>query len=418
MKHLIWIAAVLAIFSNVVQAADRIVAVVNDQVITQAQLNGRVALNVRQLGMTDASASQKDAVARRTLSSLIDEELQRQYATTAKLTLTDADMVRVKETAVKALGGEANWSELTRGLESSAKDKLAAEALWQKIIARDIQPRVQVNTNEADRLISELAKSRHVLDRQISVIQLDSGKDADEDKAQLAKLTDLKAKITGGESFGDLARAYSDDKSAAGGGDLGWFSSGELNPQLEEALDKMQPGQVSEPIRTPLGWYLVKLENVRTTKPVSTEPQTQVELFLLAAKTPEDAKAVKALNKQFDKTTNKLSTPNKVRDYFTKGDYAESFAESKSLGWMVQKDLDETLAKIVADTKPGRWSDNVTINGTTSRVFVADTKQAMPAQLDAYRERVMNNIYSNRVELESRRFMQTLRQRAFLDIRL
>lgn len=418
MKHLLWITALLAGFTASPHASDRIVAVVNDQVITQSQLDGRVALNVRQLGLTNASNAQKAAVVKRTLSSLIDEELQRQYALSAKLKMTDADIARVRQTAIKTLGGEAQWSELTRGLELSANDKLAAEALWQKIIARDIQPRVQVNTNEADRLISELAKSRHVLDREISVIQLNSGKDAEEDKAQLNKLTELKGKITAGEGFNDLARAYSDDKSAAAGGNLGWFGSGELNPQLEDALDKMQPGQVSEPIRTPLGWYLVKLENVRTTKPVSTEPQTQLEVFLLAATTPTDAKALKALEKQLDKATGKMSTPTKVRDYFSKGEYAENFGASKSLGWVVQNDLDETLGKVVGSTRVGSWSDSVSVNGTTARVFVGDTKQIMPAQLDAYRERVMNNLYGSRVELESRRFMQTLRQRAFLDVRL
>ncbi len=416
MKKLM-LAALLAAFATTSHAADRIVAVVNDQVITLNQLNDRVNLNLRQLGMSNPNAMQRDAVSKRTLSGLVDEELQRQYAEKAKLKLTKDDIAVVKTNAIKAVGGDSAWASLTKGYEQSANDKLAAEALWQKIIARDLQPRVQVATSEADRLIAELAKSRHVLDREISVIQLTAGDDATGDKAKLDKLTELRGQISGGESFADVARAYSDDRSAANGGNLGWFSSGELNPQLEEALDKMQPGQISEPIRTPIGWYLVKLENVRTTKPIETDPQTQVEVFLLAAPAATDKAKAKALDAAFDKTLKDLKTTDDVRAYFGKDEFGE-FTASRALGWLVQADLETDLAKAVAGSNTGRWSKSVTVNGNTARIYVADTRQAMPEKLSAYRDRVMSSIFANRVELESRRFMQGLRQRAFLDVRL
>lgn len=418
MKYLIWVMMLVATATAQVQANDRIVAVVNDQVITLNQLNARTALNMRQLGMANPNEQQHAAVTKRTLSGLIDEELQRQYATSARVKMAPQDIAATKDNAIKAVGGQASWNSLTKGLEQTANDKLAAETIWQKIIARDVQPRVQIGTAEADRLITELAKSRHVLDREISVIQLNSGSDSTGDKAQLDKLGELKQKIANGENFNDLARVYSDDKSAASGGNLGWFGSGELNPQLEEALDKMQPGQISEPIRTPMGWYLVKLENVRTTKPVETGPQTQLELFLLAVKQSEDPKEAKAIEAKLAKQTAALRKGADVKAYFDKADFKDDFAASQALGWVVQSDLEPELAKALEDIQPGNWSKSVAVNGNVARVFVADTKQAMPAKLGAYRERVMNNMFGNRVELESRRFMQNLRQRAFLDVRL
>jgi parvulin-like peptidyl-prolyl isomerase len=166
-----------------------------------------------------------------------------------------------------------------------------------------------------------------------------------------------------------------------------------------------------------MGWYLVKLENVRSTKAVETDPQTQVELYLLAAPTPADDAGKKALDKEFTKTTARLRKGFEVKAYFDKGDFGK-FEASKALGWIVKSDLEPDLAKAVEGLKPGQWSDNVTVNGTTARVYMADDKQAMPAKLAEYRERVLNSIYGNRVELEARRFMQNLRQRAFLDVRL
>ena len=399
-------------------ADDRIVAVVNDQVITLNQLHARVALNLRQLGMDKPTDAQTSAVTKRTLSGLVDEELQRQYANGVKLKLTPEDISAAKEKAIAGVGGEATWANLTKGYEQSANDKLAAEALWQKIIAHDVQPRVQVSTMEADQLITELAKSRHVQNREISVIQLSSGSDGSGDKEQLNKLSELKAKLDKGEKFEDLAKAYSEDKSAVSGGNLGWFSSGELNPQLEEALDKMQAGQVSDPIRTPMGWYLVKLDDVRAVKPVDTGPETQIQLYLLAATAPSDTKVLKALNAKLDNATSKMTKPFEVQAYFDKAGYTDDFAASKALGWIVQGDLEPDLAKALDGIKPGHWSGSVTVNDTIARVYLADTKQVMPEKLGAYRERVMNSLFGNRVELEARRFMQNLRQRAFLDVRL
>ena len=400
------------------QAADRIVAVVNDQVITLNQLQNRAELNVRQVGIAAPTPQQRDAITKRSLSNLIDEELQRQYAKQANLSLgkqeKEESLARVK----KALGGDEAWKAFTKGIEPAAEEKVAAETLWQKIIASEIRPRVQVSTAEADRLIAELGKSKKVEDREISIIMLEATGDAEDAKAKLQTLTGIKQKVEAGEPFADLARAHSDDKSAVNGGKLGWFGNGQLNPQLEESLDTLQPGQTSDPIRTPEGWYLVRLDNVRTSAPVDINPQTQLELFLLAAPAAKDKSAAKELEKTFDTTTESLKSRDDVFAYFKEAKYKDTFPASTALGWVTQNDLESDLAQAIAQTKPGKWTKTITVNGNTARLYLGQTRQAMADKLNTYREKVLNNMFNSRVELESRRFMQTLRQRAFLDIRL
>jgi len=65
--------------------------------------------------------------------------------------------------------------------------------------------------------------------------------------------------LAGGESFEDLARRHSDDATAPQGGDLGWLSPGETVPAFENAMDALQPGQLSEPIKSPFGWHLIEV---------------------------------------------------------------------------------------------------------------------------------------------------------------
>ncbi len=94
-----------------------------------------------------------------------------------------------------------------------------------------------------------------------------------EDKAK-----DLKAQIDGGADFAELAKANSSDGSAAGGGDLGWFSAGQMVPEFQAAVEALQVGAVSDPVKTQFGWHLVKLNETRdSAAPTLDEVRPQIE---------------------------------------------------------------------------------------------------------------------------------------------
>jgi len=103
----------------------------------------------------------------------------------------------------------------------------------------------------ATRIIVKQTHARHILIRLNEIV---SENDA------LQRLTEIKRRIElGGESFADLARQYSDDASAAKGGDLGWLSPGDTVPEFERAMDALKPGEISDPVRTPFGFHLINV---------------------------------------------------------------------------------------------------------------------------------------------------------------
>ena len=99
-------------------------------------------------------------------------------------------------------------------------------------------------------MIVTQTRARHILVRTDQIT-------SDEQAEQRLQL--VRNRLLSGESFEALARSHSDDASAPQGGDLGWVSPGETVPAFEQVMDSLQPGEVSEPFRSPFGWHIVEV---------------------------------------------------------------------------------------------------------------------------------------------------------------
>src|SRR5699024_9048482 len=101
----------------------------------------------------------------------------------------------------------------------------------------------------------EQTHARHIL---IKTSQVMSDEQAEE------RLSLLRERIQQGEDFATLARRNSEDGTAPQGGDLGWLSPGETVPAFERAMDALQPGDISQPVKSTFGWHLIEVLERRT----------------------------------------------------------------------------------------------------------------------------------------------------------
>ena len=124
----------------------------------------------------------------------------------------------------------------------------------------------------------EEVKARHILIRfQGSKMPLADGKKDLTDAEALAKATELRAKIVAGGDFAELAKENSDDKgSGVNGGDLGTFGKGQMVPEFEKEAFLLPVGQVSQPVKSPFGYHLIKVES-HSTKPFEEVKATIVK---------------------------------------------------------------------------------------------------------------------------------------------
>ncbi|MSV34012.1 MAG: hypothetical protein EXQ47_00220 [Bryobacterales bacterium] len=169
---------------------------------------------------------------------------------------------------LKALAQEARREKIDQTEEAKTQlmmrtDQVIASLLYQKI-AKDAKPEAaDLKTYyDAHKSEYEAVTARHILIRMAgSPVPVKQGqKDLTDDEA-LAKAKDLRAKITAGGNFADLAKAESDDTgSGANGGSLGEFTHGRMVPQFEEVAFKLAVNEVSEPVKTQFGYHVIQVQ--------------------------------------------------------------------------------------------------------------------------------------------------------------
>jgi peptidyl-prolyl cis-trans isomerase C len=187
---------------------------------------------------------------------------------------------------VKVLAAEAEKRKLDQ--EGKVKDQLAFQR--QNLLAQAmflaLQDSVKVDDAAVQKYYTEhkndyeVLKARHILIREKGApMQPIAGKPELSDEEALAKAKDIRKKLVAGEDFATLAKAESDDAgSGAQGGDLGEFKKGMMVPPFEEAAFAAKVNEVTEPVKTPFGYHLIKVESHVTKSLAEARPDIEKKL--------------------------------------------------------------------------------------------------------------------------------------------
>lgn len=251
---------------------DRVVAVVNDEVVTQSELDELAAPYIDR----DASAEKRRAVLRTSLDTLISEKLLEQQIREAQLTVSGEDVERAIEDICRQNGLTREQLEeaiTSRGMAiTKYKSDLEKQLLRLKIVDLKVRSRVVVSESDVrqewERQVSTEKRERQVKLRHFFFRW---GEDADtaEKKRVTARAREARQRAVGGESFGDIAKELSEGPTATDGGDLGWLSGTNLLPELAREVIKMKAGDISQPIETASGVHVVSLEETKLKDPTS-----------------------------------------------------------------------------------------------------------------------------------------------------
>ncbi|WEN16164.1 peptidylprolyl isomerase [Rhodanobacter sp. AS-Z3] len=254
------------------QPLDRIVAVVNDNVILQSQLNEAVASVQQQYAGHTEQLPPMNVLQQQVLNRLVLMRLQVQKAQDQGIRVSSADI----DQAVQGVAQQNNLTpeqlraEVERSGSSFAafREQLGDQITVQRLHQSVVQDSVSVTDSEIDNLLSSptyKAGEVHLAHIQISI---PAGGDAAAIQTAQAKAEAALAAIKGGMDFNAAAIRYSDASDALDGGDLGWRRMDEIPPAFADTIATMKAGEVSPALRGPTGFHILKLmgqrENNRT----------------------------------------------------------------------------------------------------------------------------------------------------------
>ncbi|MEO0957907.1 MAG: peptidylprolyl isomerase [Pseudomonadota bacterium] len=239
----------------------RPVAVVNDSVITGFDLEQRVRL-LRVLGLPAAS---EEALREEALRLLVDDRLKLEAGKRLGLQATDDSLTRGFEEIASRIG--ARPGELEALLENqritrqAVNDFIGANMVWNEVVRTRFASRIEPGEAEIDSEIALSSGGR--IDYRIQEIGLAITGDGRSEAETRAVAERLREELSNGGDFGAAARQFSSAPSAPSGGEVGWVSSATLPPELNERLQRLEPGQVAEPLAVPGGLSLIRLVDRR-----------------------------------------------------------------------------------------------------------------------------------------------------------
>ncbi|NNJ94346.1 MAG: molecular chaperone SurA [Halobacteria archaeon] len=249
---------------------NHIVAIVNDGIIVSSQLESAIEEIRKQLQDKDTAVPPRNVLQSQVLERLVVEKLQLQIAERSGSTIDDS-MLNDKVRELASDNG-MTLTDFRAVIErdgydyTSFREDLRKQMLIQQIRRQMISSRIKVNEQEVDNLLATLKASgkgdveyhlAHIL------VAIPDAASPEQIEAAEQRALDLHARLRGGGGFAELAIAESDGQTALEGGDIGWRSIGQMPGLFVEPVKQMEVGDISDLIRSPGGFHIIKLVEKR-----------------------------------------------------------------------------------------------------------------------------------------------------------
>lgn len=274
-----------------VQSLDAIVAVVNDDVIVQSELESQIDLLLVELQSRGANVPDRAVLEEQVLDQLILERLQMQRAETLGIEVDEATLTEAL-TNIAARNG-MSLLQLREALETNElsfeefREDTRRQILTSRLQQEEVVKEVQVSDQEVERF-AETERDSLIVRNEVQLghilIALPEDPSAQQVEQARTKAQDLVQRLRQGADFAALARANSDGGRAQDGGDLGWFPIGEVPSLAAQPAQTLGRGELTDPIRSPSGFHIIRITDIKGDAP---EPVTQTQARHILIRTSE-----------------------------------------------------------------------------------------------------------------------------------
>jgi peptidyl-prolyl cis-trans isomerase SurA len=397
-------------------AETRIAAVVNDEVISVADIRSRLRMVMLSSNLTD-SPETRQRIANQVLRTIVDEKLQMQEAKRQNITATEEEINKAVAQIEKQNNmqpGQLDQALKQRGIERSALvDQLTASIVWAKLVRRLLSQTNVVSDEEIDYALKRAQET--VNEPQSRVAEIFLAVDNPQQEEEVRHLAErLSDQMRQGARFSAIAQQFSQSATAAVGGDIGWVRPEQLSSELGKIVAQMRPGELSPPIRTGAGYYLLLVLDRRSGRSAGPE-DTLLHLvqivFPLPPQAPEAMRRAAITEAQNAKLTAKNC------EELLKIGKEKGSAQLSSEGRLRVDQIAPGMRNIVLGLEAGRSSQPIVQKNGVGVIMVCE-KVAPSAPTVPTREEIAETLMRQRLDTLARRYMRDLRRTAFVDVRV
>ena len=400
---------------------DGIVAIVNDDVIMRTELEDRMRTVEGQLQQQGTAMPPRAVLERQVLDRLILTKLQTQMASHTGIRVDDETLNRTISNI--AAENKVSLEQFRNILEEDGysyqrfREEIRDEILITRLRQRQVDNRVFVTDREIDNFLANQQQQgegeieyhlRHIL---VSVPESPSAKELADAQARAEKvLKDLQ----GGADFAQLAASYSQGQQALEGGDLGWLKAGQIPSLFAGIVTHMGPGEISELVRSPSGFHIVKLEGTRDTQ-THVVTQTHARHILIR---PDEVVTEDDARRRLEQLVIRIRGGDDFAE-LAKGNSNDTVSAAKGgdLGWVSPGDLVPAFEQVMETLQPGQVSEPFETEFGWHIVQVLERREHDDTE-QLRRSRAREAIRKRKLEEARDIWLREMRDEAYVEYRL
>ncbi|MBP8309785.1 MAG: peptidylprolyl isomerase [Burkholderiaceae bacterium] len=404
---------------------DRVVAVVNTDVITMVELETRRLSVERQLRQRRIEVPPEEELRKQVLERLISDRALSQAARDAGLRVDDSQLDR----AVARLAEEnrATPAQLRAQLERDGisftrfREEIREEMLISRLREREVDAKLVISEADVDAFLAEQRESGTVApeyDIAQILLRIPEGASPEQIERQRLRGEEILRQLQRGGDFARLSAAFSDSPEAMSGGALGWRSAERLPQMFVEAVGKLKPGEVAPLLRSPNGFHVLRLNASRagTDVGMSGAPVQQTRVRHILIRPTEAMPQADVLRRLRDIRERLLGKSAEFADMARQYSADGSATRGGELGWIYAGDTVPGFERAMDQLKPGEISEPVRtefgfhlIQVLERRTDVASPERQRQAARMALRER--------RIEEQTQDWLRQVRDRTYVEYR-
>ena len=400
---------------------DRIAAVVNDGLVLRSELDVQMDAVTRRLKEQKVEMPPESVLKTQVLERLIVQEIEAQRAKRIGLTISDEQLNSALQDI--AARNKIPFDQLPTALQAQGVDykqyreSMRKELTLSTLRQRDVIAHINVSPHEMEQYLARQQNAATNDEFNVSHILLSLPAAATPEQIdQISrKAKDISERAAKGEDFGQLAIANSNSQTALDGGQLGWRKGNQLPQFILDLVTKMKPGDVSDPVRTPSGFHIVKLTERRSGEAPVIVNQIHVRHILLKPNELDD-----------DETVRQKLT--KLRDRILNGEDFAGIASATSqdpgsapdggdLGWSGPGTFVPEFDKAIADLKPNEISEPFKTRYGWHIVQMLGTR-TYDSTDDVRKQRAFAAIRESKADEETELWLRRLRDEAFVEVKM